>query len=64
MRAPTNFGRSVNPISTRGADYAQHITVAPPDFQTNTKIKISIKFVAFPEYVLIRRGREEGGGDQ
>ena len=26
------FGRSVNPISTRGADYAHHSTTCPPDF--------------------------------
>ena len=29
-----DFGRLVNPISTRGADYAHHITSCPPDFQT------------------------------
>ena len=29
-----DFGRLVNPISTRGADYAHHITTCPPDFQT------------------------------
>ena len=28
------FERSVDPISTRGADYAHHIIIAPPDFQT------------------------------
>ena len=28
--APPNFGKSVNPISTRAADYAHHITTAPP----------------------------------
>ena len=32
--APPDFGRSVNPISTRGADYAHQIILAPPDFQT------------------------------
>ena len=26
------FDRSVNPISTRGADYANHITIWPPRF--------------------------------
>ena len=33
---PLDFGRSVNLISTRGADYAYHITTCPPppDFQT------------------------------
>jgi hypothetical protein len=34
-RGPPVFGRSVNPILTRGVDYAHHITTAPPpDFQT------------------------------
>ena len=28
--SPLIFGRSVNPISTRGADYARHITTCPP----------------------------------
>ena len=32
--APPDFRRSVNPISTRGADYAHQIILAPPDFQT------------------------------
>ena len=26
------FGRTVNPISTRGADYARHSTTSPPKF--------------------------------
>ena len=32
--APLDFGRSVNPISTKGggADYAHQIILAPPDF--------------------------------
>ena len=29
-RAPPVFGRTVNPISTRGADYAHHITTGRP----------------------------------
>ena len=28
--APPDFGRSVNPISTRGADYADHISTCTP----------------------------------
>ena len=32
--SPPVFGRTVNPISTRGADYADHSTKSPPDFQT------------------------------
>ena len=30
---PPDFVRSVNPILTRGADSARHITTCPPDFQ-------------------------------
>ena len=33
--APSEFGRSVNPISTKGADYADNNTTCPPTvFQT------------------------------
>ena len=32
MSPPPDFGRSVNPISSRGADYAHHITACPPRF--------------------------------
>ena len=32
--APPDFGRTINPISTKGADYAHQIILAPPDFQT------------------------------
>ena len=28
--APPVFGKTVNPISTRGADYTHHITTSPP----------------------------------
>ena len=31
--AHTEFGSSVNPITTRGADYADHITASPPRFE-------------------------------
>ena len=30
-QSPTEFGRSVNPIQTKGADYARHTTTSPPD---------------------------------
>jgi hypothetical protein len=30
--AHPEFGSSVNPITTRGADYAHHITASPPGF--------------------------------
>ena len=45
-----DFGTSVNPISTKGADYAPYISTRPPDFQTlldpclgNIKINFSLK---------------------
>ena len=31
--AHLEFGSSVNPITTRGADYAQRITAIPPGFE-------------------------------
>ena len=31
---PPVLGRTVKPISTRGADYAHHSTTSPPNFQT------------------------------
>ena len=31
--AHPDFGSSVNPITTRGADYAHHITASPPGFE-------------------------------
>ena len=31
--SPPEFGRSVNPIQTRGADYAPHTTASPPGFK-------------------------------
>jgi hypothetical protein len=32
--APSMFGRTVNPISTKGADYAHHTNTSPPNFRT------------------------------
>ena len=34
--AHPEFGSSVNPITTRGADYAHHITACPPGFENLT----------------------------
>ena len=31
--AHPEFGSSVNPITTRGADYVHHITASPPGFE-------------------------------
>ena len=32
-RQHPEFGSSVNPITTKGADYAHHITASPPVFE-------------------------------
>ena len=32
--APPDVGISVNPISTKGADYTHQMILVPPDFQT------------------------------
>ena len=32
--APSDFGRSVNPISIKGVDFAHHFSSPPPNFQT------------------------------
>ena len=34
--AHQDFGISVNPIPTRGVDYAHHITACPPGFENLT----------------------------
>ena len=31
--AHLEFGSSIKPITTRGADYAHHITASPPGFE-------------------------------
>ena len=31
--APPEFGRSVNPIQTRGTDFTPHTTASPPGFK-------------------------------
>jgi hypothetical protein len=43
---PPMFGRTVNPISTRGADYARHSTTSPP----------KISDLATALYPIIRNG--------
>ena len=37
--APPDFGRSVNPISTKGADDDHHITFCPPGFSDLLKVR-------------------------
>ena len=39
--AHPEFGTSVNPITTRGADYAHHITASPPGFENPAASNIS-----------------------
>ena len=34
---PPVFGRAINPISSRGADYTHRSTMSPPDFQTSRR---------------------------
>ena len=36
------FGSSVSPITTRGADYAHHITASPPGFENPAASLVSI----------------------
>ena len=55
--AHLEFGSSINPITTRGADYALHITASPPGFEnpaasliiriTTQAIFDSLKFFCF-----------------
>ena len=43
--AHPEFGISVNPITTRGADYAQRITASPPGFENlAASLYIEVKF--------------------
>jgi hypothetical protein len=39
--AHPEFGSSVNPITTRGADYAHHITASPPGFENPAAALVS-----------------------
>ena len=39
--AHLEFGSSVNPIATRAADYAHHITASPPGFENQGASLIS-----------------------
>jgi hypothetical protein len=38
--AHPEFGSSVNPITTRGADYAHHITASQPGFENQSGISV------------------------
>ena len=39
--AGSEFGSSVNPITTRGADYAHHINASPPGFENPAAPQLS-----------------------
>ena len=41
--AHPEFGSSVNPITTRGADYAHHITACPPGFENPAASLYNVK---------------------
>ena len=41
--APPDFGRSVNPISTRGTNYAHLITTDTPGFSDLSTISVKMK---------------------
>ena len=42
--APPEFGRSVNPIQIRGADFAPHTTASPPGFK---KLSTPLHMICF-----------------
>ena len=46
-------GRSVNPITTRGADYAHHITASPPGFE-NPATSLSYTKYLYLKYLIVR----------
>ena len=48
--SPPVFGQTVNPISTRGADYTHHNTTSPPGFSDFAMGLMSNKF---PHFILI-----------
>ena len=49
--AHPEFGSSVNPIITRGADYAQRITASPPGFE-NLAAFLSLEASREPKLVF------------
>ena len=53
--AHLEFGSSVNPITTRGADYGHHITASPPGFENPVA---SLYDQVFSLTTLILEGRE------
>ena len=61
--AHPDFGSSVNPITTRGADYAHHIIASPPGFENSAaalvgtlliQTKVLTNPINYSEYKKIR----------
>ena len=49
-----DFGKSVNPIPTKGADYAHYITTAsPPPGFLNSAASLSIQRITYSKVVSI-----------
>ena len=55
---PRSFGRSVNPIQTRGADYAHHITTWHPRLQ-NLNTSSAYFYTIFPTVFSGKRQDED-----
>ena len=51
--AHSEFGSSVNPITTRGADYAHHITASPPGFENPAASLQTYNYVFWGSGILI-----------
>ena len=47
--AHPEFGSSVNPITTKGADYAHHITASPPGFEN-----LAVSLICHRKVVSVR----------
>jgi hypothetical protein len=54
--AHPEFGSSVNPITTRGADYSHHITASPPGFENPAT---SLQAVLHTRHTYAIRTRKE-----
>ena len=60
--AHPEFGSSVNPITTKGADYAHHITARPPRFENPAaSLKSHLeKFKIINVFEFLERGKQTG----
>ena len=57
--AHLEFGSSVNPITTRGADYAQRITASPPGFENPAAALYYIRFLYSELIYFLLLNRDE-----